>query len=525
MTSNQTALSSFSGAVPAACPANEAERIQKLLTYKVLDTEAETAYDDLTAIAAQICGTPSAAVSLIDVSRQWFKSTVGLNATETHRDLAFCAHAILKPQVLVIPDARADERFAHNLLVTDPPFIRFYAGAPLITAEGYALGTLCVIDTEPRDLSPLQVKTLEALARQVVGQLEMRLMLQRLNQEAEEKEKARAGLQQLNASLEVRVQQRTEDIRQKNDELEKALVELKQTQAHLIHSEKITALGELVAGVAHEINNPLGFVSGSISHAQGYVTRLLELLAIYRKTYGEQDAVVAEMIEEIDPDFISEDIMKMLGSMKAGTNRMIEIVRSLRNFSRIDKQGFNTADIHAGIDSTLLLLNNRLLMLGQNQQVVSVVKHYGEVPEINCDIGQLNQVFMNLLANAIDAFEQSAVEAERKPTITITTKAFSDCIKISIKDNGAGIPADIADNIFQPFFTTKPTDKGTGLGLSISHKVITQNHKGQIVCQSQVGEGTSSPSRFQTICHDTLWFYSAISLMALFFTFTKPLLS
>lgn len=489
MTSHQTALSSFSGAVPAAYPANEAERIQKLLSYKVLDTAAETAYDDLTAIAAQICGTPTAVVSLVDVSRQWFKSTVGLDATETPRDVAFCAHAILQSQVMVIPDALADERFANNPLVTGPPFIRFYAGAPLLTAEGYALGTLCVIDSTPRELSPQQIQTLEALARQVVGQLEMRLMLQQLKQEMAEKEKARAELQQLNASLEARVQQRTETVRQKNGELETALVELKQAQAHLVHSEKIAALGQLLAGVAHEINNPLGFVSGSIDHTQAYVAGLLELLQVYRETYGEQDEAVVEMIEEIDLDFVSEDLVKMLGSMKAGTDRIIEIVRSLRNFSRVDRQCFSAANIHEGIDSTLLLLNNRLRMIGKDQQTIEVVKQYGELPEINCDIGQLNQVFMNILANAIEAFEQSAVTGI-KPVITIATRPLSDVVEISIKDNGAGIPADVVENIFQPFFTTKPADKGTGLGLSISHKVITQKHKGQIVCESQVGKGT-----------------------------------
>lgn len=485
-------LSPFLGAVPAAYPVNEGARIKKLLSYRVLDTEAESAYDDLTAIAAQICGTPTSVVSLVDVDRQWFKSTVGLDATETPRDLAFCAHAILKPQVLVVPDARTDERFANNPLVTGPPYIRFYAGAPLITPDGYALGTLCIIDSEPRDLSPAQIQTLEALARQVVNQLEIRLTLERIQQEVAEKEKAQAALRQVNASLEERIQERTEAVRQKNQALEKALYELQHAQASLVHSEKIATLGQLLAGVAHEINNPLGFVSGSINHAQGYVADLVKLIKMYHETYGEQDEAIAETIKEIDLHFISEDLVKMLASMEVSANRMIEIVRSLRNFSRIEPQEFCPADIHAGIDSTLMLLSHRTRMVGKAQQPINVVKHYSQLPEINCDIGQLNQVFMNLLVNAIDALEQVSDEQhEDKPTITIETQANESNITIVIRDSGVGMKAETLERIFQPFFTTKPMDHGTGLGLSISHQVVTQKHQGEITCQSKLGEGTA----------------------------------
>ncbi len=259
---------------------------------------------------------------------------------------------------MVVPDARADERFANNPLVTGPPYIRFYVGAPLITPDGYALGTLCIIDSEPQNLSPTQMQTLEALARQVVNQLETRLTLERIQQEVAEKEKAQAALRQVNASPEERIQERTEAVRQKNQALEKALYELQHAQANLVHSEKIATLGQLLAGVAHEINNPLGFVSGSIDHAQGYVADLAKLIKMYHETYGEQDEAIAETIKEIDLHFISEDLVKMLGSMEVSANRIIEIVRSLRNFSRIEPQGFRPADIHAGIDSTLMLLRD-----------------------------------------------------------------------------------------------------------------------------------------------------------------------
>ena len=484
--------STLSGAVPAALPEGEKDRLQKLLDYKVLDTSTETAYDDLTAIAAQICGTSISLVSLVDRDRQWFKSKVGTDVTETPRDMAFCTHAILQPQVMVVSDARQDSRFATNPLVVGEPFIRFYAGAPLITPDGYALGTLCVIDSQPKELTAAQITALEALSRQVVAQLEMRLMLQQLSQEVAEKEQAQAELEQANASLEARVAERTETIQKKNKDLEAAMHELQHTRAHLVHSEKIASLGQLVAGVAHEINNPLGFVSGSIIHAQNYVADLVELLKLYQEIYGEADEAIAELSEDIGPAFVIDDLTKLLGSMEIGAGRIIEIVRSLRSFSRQEQSGLRAANLHRGIDNTLMLLGHRLRMIGTDRPPIEVIKHYSDIPEINCDIGQLNQVFMNLLANAIDAFETSSEqEAIQNPTITISTAVIDDRVVVSITDNGSGMPQSVVQNIFNPFFTTKAADKGTGLGLSISHKVIERKHKGEIICESQPDAGTT----------------------------------
>ena len=182
--STQALTNTPAAAATAAIAEGESNRIQKLLSYKVLDTGAETAYDDLALIAAQICGTSTSAVSLIDSGRQWFKAKVGMEVSETPRDTAFCAHAILKPQVMIVPDARLDERFANNPMVVGEPFIRFYAGAPIVTPEGYAMGTLCVLDSEPKTLDAKQIAALEAIARQVVGLLEMRLMFQQLRKES-----------------------------------------------------------------------------------------------------------------------------------------------------------------------------------------------------------------------------------------------------------------------------------------------------------------------------------------------------
>ncbi|WP_121971326.1 ATP-binding protein [Leptolyngbya sp. BC1307] len=440
-------------AVPAALPLNEQERMAKLLSYQILDTEAELAYDDLTTLAACICETETAMTSLIDDSRQWFKSRVGLSFSETPRDLALCAHTILEPEVMVVADATKDPRFAHHPLVIGEPHIRFYAGAPLITAEGYALGTICVIDSEPKQLTDKQIAALAALARQVVSQLDMRLTMQRIGE---------------------------------------TLGQLQQAQGQLVHSEKITSLGQMVAGVAHEINNPLGFVNGSIDLASEYGNDLIGLLQLYRNKYGEEDREIAETIKAIDLNFITADLVDMLDAMQIGTTRMTEIVRSLRNFSRLGREEFDLADIHDGIDSTLLLLSHRLKMIGQTQKPVTVTKCYGDIPEINCNFGQLNQVFMNLLANALDALgEMADSSALAEPTIWIETQALDDHVLVVIRDNGSGMSAARVEKIFDPFFTTKPLDQGTGLGLSISHQVITQKHRGELICQSQPGVGTT----------------------------------
>lgn len=313
-----TSPASLLGAVPAAFPANESERIQKLLSYSILDTASETIYDDITEVAAYICGTATSLVSLVDVSRQWFKSTVGLDAMETPRDMAFCAHATLRPEVLVVPDARADERFANNPLVTGAPYIRFYAGAPLITAEGCAVGTLCVVDYVPKQLSSKQIQALEALARQVVSHLESRLTVQRVHAEITKQRKTEAKLRQVNVAL----KEHTQTIYQKNKQLEQAFQELRLTQSQLVQQEKMAGLGQLVAGIAHEINNPVGFIAGNIAPAKRYATDLLELIDLYQAEYATPSKTIQTFTEKIDLAFLSQDFIRLLSSMQIGSKRI-----------------------------------------------------------------------------------------------------------------------------------------------------------------------------------------------------------
>ncbi|MBW4542655.1 MAG: PAS domain S-box protein [Myxacorys chilensis ATA2-1-KO14] len=890
----------------AAFPSNEDQRIAKLLSYGILDTESEPAYDDLAILASYICKTPIALVSLVDAKRQWFKSTVGLDAVETHRDLAFCAHAILQPEVLVVPDAREDDRFVNNPLVTGEPYIRFYAGVPLITTDGFALGTLCVIDTQPRTLDSEQINAIAALGRQVISQIELRMSHQKLTQEILEHERIEAERQQVEANLqkererlkaildnltdgivacdetghlmlfnhatqvfhglpdsplppdewaahfdlyladgktpmpvediplfrafrgeivheaemviapvkhgrtrtllasgqaffdaagkklgavvamhdisdrkqaeaerdrmetalrqsEARFQrlaqnlpgtifqfrmatdgtarlpyinafckdlyevepeaaqqnvnlildcvhpddfgsfytsiqvswqtlepwdwvgrfimpsgqvkwlhwisrperqadgstlwdglqldvsdrkqaetalqtalQETEyqsrllrtvldstqdwifakdqdfryvlvnssyaeglgqpveamlgkddlelgfsqelvfgnsekkiqgfrsddqaalagekihnsydlattadgslrifdtrktplhssdgdifamlgfsrdvteqyyaqealrcseaDLKEKAEELEQTLQELQRTQMQMIQAEKMSGLGQLVGGIAHEINNPVNFIHGNITPAWQYAQELLNLLALYQTQVLSPPPAIQALVENLDLEFIQKDLPKLFASMKMGTERIREIVLSLRNFSRLDEAEMKHVDLHEGIDSALVILDGRLKAKSAQQPGIEVVKQYSYLPLVECYAGQLNQVLMNILNNAIYALEELATSRTQQETkdqpsrIKIRTLVInSNWVSIAIADNGPGMSETLQRQVFNPFFTTKPVGKGTGMGMAISYQIISEKHGGKLECFSTLGEGT-----------------------------------
>lgn len=270
-------------------------------------------------------------------------------------------------------------------------------------------------------------------------------------------------------------------------QLEEALEKLKQNQSYLIQAEKMSALGQMVAGVAHEINNPVGFVYGNINHAQTYTQELLRLLQLYQQEYPNSTPAIKKEIEAIDLEFLQEDLPNLLKSMQLGAERISEIVSSLRNFSRLDEAEVKAVNIHEGIDSTLIILANKLKKTKQKSGI-EIIKEYAELPLVECYPNQLNQVFMNIISNATDALEESGKE---DLTICIHTELFGDnSVKIMISDNGSGISKEAMGNIFNPFFTTKAVGKGTGLGLSISYQIITEKHQGTISCTSTPGEGT-----------------------------------
>ncbi|MGM3309189.1 sensor histidine kinase [Anabaena sp. WFMT] len=279
------------------------------------------------------------------------------------------------------------------------------------------------------------------------------------------------------------------------------LQETQQTQMQLIQRETMLGLGKMVAGVAHEINNPMSFIHGNLECLRQYTHDLLNLLATYASVYPNPDIKIVNALANCDLTFIESDLPKLLQSMQVGTLRIREIVESLSNFSRLNEADYKKADIHQGIDSTLVILQHRLNCYASNSKPISVIKEYGKIPRIFCNPRFLNQVFLNLINNAIDALIKKAATCgktpDETPTIWIRTFHSQDNeIAISIADNGCGMSEEICQSIFQPFFTTKPVGEGTGLGLSISHQIIVEQHGGSIKCTSMPNQGTEIDIRF-----------------------------
>ncbi|QLE41924.1 GAF domain-containing protein [Nostoc sp. C052] len=298
--------------------------------------------------------------------------------------------------------------------------------------------------------------------------------------------------------------------------LQQALHELQLAQTQLIQSEKMSSLGQLIAGVAHEINNPVNFIYGNLKYVAEYAQDLLHLLAKYQKVLPVAPPELESELDNIDLEFIMQDLPKLLDSMKLGTSRIVEIVQSLKNFSRHDEAEMKAVNIHDGIDGTLMILHHRL-KADVRRPAIEIIKDYAKLPFIECYPGQLNQVFMNILANAIDALEESMENWEVKsspqspipitpypqrgphlpqspvpnPQITIRTKAIDhQWIVVRIADNGPGMKEEVIRRIYDPFFTTKDIGKGTGLGMAISYQIVVDRHGGMLKCRSKPGEGT-----------------------------------
>ncbi|TVP65741.1 MAG: GAF domain-containing protein [Nodularia sp. (in: Bacteria)] len=300
-------------------------------------------------------------------------------------------------------------------------------------------------------------------------------------------------LVQIGSQLGVGIQQAEllEQTQRQKEALAETLQELKQAQSQLIQSEKMAGLGQLVAGIAHEINNPITFISGNIVYVNEHTKNLFKLLQLYEQEYPQATSEIEQERTELDLDFIADDLPKIITSMSMGADRISQLVLSLRNFSRLDESGMKTVDLHEGIDSTLLILKHRLQPQGDSF-AIEVVKQYGDLPPVLCYAAQMNQVFMNIINNAIDALKETVADGTRTetPQICISTKVIAqNRILIRICDNGCGVPEKLRSRIFEPFFTTKEPGKGTGLGLSISYQIIVEKHGGKIDCVSESGKG------------------------------------
>ena len=380
-------------------------------------------------------------------------------------------------------------RLKNNPLTSDIPIIFMTAlGNTDHKVKGLGLGAVDYIT------KPFQKE--EVLARMKVH-LELRNLTkvlanknQLLEEKIQEKTRLEESLKDLNQELETRVEART-------SELQQTLKSLQQAQLQLIQSEKMSTLGQLVAGVAHEINNPVAFIHGNINYIENYIQDLLKIFKLYQEQIPSPNPAITNLVEEVDLDYLLQDLPKVISSMKVGVERIRQISVSLRTFSRTDSTSKLETNLHEGIDSALLILKYRLK---GNDKVspIEVIKNYGDLPLVPCYPGQINQVFTNIIANAIDALEDADLkrnveEIKANPSqIRICTEVdpSQNSAIIRIKDNGLGMSKEIREKIFDYLFTTKPSEKGTGLGLSISYQIIVEQHQGQLSCVSQEGLGT-----------------------------------
>ncbi|MBW4588753.1 GAF domain-containing sensor histidine kinase [Aetokthonos hydrillicola Thurmond2011] len=399
------------------------------------------------------------------------KYTQAIDGLVISESCGSCGTAAYRKEPVYVSDIVTDPLWANFRDLALAYNIRACWSSPFSSQKGEVLGTFAIYHASP--CYPTQ------------HHLEILKTATHIASIATETTRAAEALQKANSELERKVEERTAELR-------KALLDLQKTQAQLVHSEKMSSLGQMVAGISHEINNPIGFIDGNLGYANQYVNDLLDLIRVYQEQYPQFNSAIAAKIKAIDLQYLCNDLPKLMESMRAGSQRITNIVLGLRNFSRLDEAKLKPVDIHEGIDNTLMILNHQLTI--PHKLDIQIIKNYGQLPKVSCYVNQLNQVFMNILNNAIYALKENMhhwQSTSQIPTIEISTSVVDNQkILISIKDNGSGIASDVQQHIFDPFFTTKPVGQGTGLGLSIAYHIVVEKHQGKLYCLSVLGEGT-----------------------------------
>jgi two-component system NtrC family sensor kinase len=451
----------------APLPPNESERLRALLEYDILDTPSEASFDRVTRMVSEFLEIPIVLVSLVDRHRQWFKSNFGLEVRETPRDGAFCAYTILGDQPLIVPDARTDRRFSDSPLVLGEPFVRFYAGVPLKSADGYNLGTLCAICRDPLHLAQPKVDQLLQFAAIIENELALRLSFK----------------------------------------------QLRENQERLLHTQKMAALGQFAARLAHEINTPVHFLGGTTDFLYESFVSLTTLLRAYEshrrtvcgisqpagpdlwnprsETVDTFDSRASKesldaLIREHDVEYLLEEVPVAIEQARSGILRITEVVTSMRKFVHPSSCPQSTADLNEAIRTTVVISGSEW-----RAHCSLDLKLDEGLPRITCRIGEINQALLNVIVNASHAIEERQLaDCNHEGRIRIQTGVEGDRVCITLEDNGVGIPAEILSKVYDPLFTTKPAGKGTGQGLAIVHDILVNRHRGTIEIQSELGVGT-----------------------------------